>query len=146
MGIIMKGILAAIAAGGFITLQGAANSVIGEAIGTWQAAALTQLTGFVGALALALLLRGLQPRTLLAVKPVYATGGALGALIIFGNVTAIHQIGITLTTSLVLLGQLALTFLIEWRGWLGSKRISVGPAQAAGFALMAGGVLLLAIG
>ncbi|OXM16237.1 DMT family transporter [Paenibacillus herberti] len=141
----MKGFLAALAAGFFITLQGVANTRISGELGTWQAAAMTQLTGFVGALLLALLLRSWQPSKLLEVKPIYGIGGALGAFIIFGNVTAIQQVGITLTTALVLLGQLGLTFLIEWRGWIGVPKTRMGTMQVAGIILMAGGVMLLSI-
>jgi transporter family-2 protein len=43
----MKGILFALLGGAFITLQGVANTRISEDIGTWQAATITQLTGFI---------------------------------------------------------------------------------------------------
>ncbi len=46
----MKGSLFAFFAGAFITLQGVANSRISQDIGTWQAAAITQFTGFITAL------------------------------------------------------------------------------------------------
>lgn len=141
----MKGVLLALAAGFFITLQGVANTSISGAIGTWQAAALTQLTGFIGAVLLALLMKDLKPRRLLEIRPVYGLGGAFAALIIFGTVTAIQQVGVTLATSLTLLGQLGLTFLIEWKGWLGVPRTKMGPAQLAGMAMMVAGVVLLSL-
>ena len=75
-------------------------------IGTWQTAALTQLTGFVAALLILSLLRDGQWRKLPQAKPLYLTGGAFGAVIIFANVTAIGEIGATLTISALLIAQL----------------------------------------
>ncbi|MGL3600349.1 DMT family transporter, partial [Veillonella sp. ZSJB6] len=51
----MRGVLFAISGGFFLTLQSVANARISSSIGTWQAATLTQLTGFVVALMIMLL-------------------------------------------------------------------------------------------
>lgn len=53
----MRGIIFAFLAGACITLQGVANARISQDIGTWQAATITQLTGFIMALAIALVVR-----------------------------------------------------------------------------------------
>lgn len=46
----MRGVLFAMSGGFFLTLQSVANARISSQIGTWQAATLTQFTGFVVAL------------------------------------------------------------------------------------------------
>lgn len=43
----MRGIIFAFLGGACITLQGVANARISQDIGTWQAAMITQLTGFI---------------------------------------------------------------------------------------------------
>lgn len=53
----MKGILFALAGGFFLTFQSVANATISDQIGTWQAAAMTQLTGFVLAILIVLALK-----------------------------------------------------------------------------------------
>ncbi|ASS65475.1 MULTISPECIES: DMT family transporter [unclassified Paenibacillus] len=141
----MKGILFAAAAGMFITLQGVANSRIGAAIGTWQAAALTQLTGFIAALLLLGLFRRSAGTGLRGVKPLYLTGGAMGAVIVFSNVQAIHAIGITITVAVLLIAQLSLTFLIDGRGWFGVVKQTMSLPQFLGIAMMIAGVLILRV-
>ncbi|WP_309119694.1 DMT family transporter [Paenibacillus sp.] len=137
------GWLFGVLAGGFIALQGVANARIGAAIGTWQAATLTQFTGFVAAALLLTVARDRRINALARVKPYYLAGGAFAAIIIFGNVTAIHRIGMTLAVSLVLIAQLALTFLAESNGWFGAKKRRMRWPQAVGIALMAVGAAIV---
>lgn len=141
----MKGFLFALFAGAFITLQGVANTQISGAIGTWQAATLTQLTGFIVALLILLVLRQQNSKGLLQAKPLYLTGGGLGALVIFSNVTAIQQIGVTLTSSVLLIAQLGLTFLIDSKGWFGFAKQRMRLPQFIGIALMIAGVVVLGL-
>jgi bacterial/archaeal transporter family-2 protein len=112
----MRGSLFAFFGGAFITLQGVANSRISQDIGTWQAVTITQLTGFMIALLILIFVRDRKWQRFKQVKPVYLTGGTFGAVVILSNVTAIHQIGVTLTISTLLIAQLSLTFLIDING------------------------------
>ncbi|CAH0121571.1 MULTISPECIES: DMT family transporter [unclassified Paenibacillus] len=139
----MRGILFAVMAGFFITLQGVANSRISQDIGTWQAATITQLTGFVAASLIFLFVRDGSWQGFKQVKPLYLTGGALAAIIIYTNVTAIHQVGVTLTISAALIAQLCLTFLIDRNGWFGVMKQKMGLPQFIGIGLMIVGVLIL---
>jgi transporter family-2 protein len=109
----MRGSLYAFLGGAFITLQGVANSQISQSIGIWQAATITQLTGFLMALLILLFVRDGKLHGFKQVKPLYLTGGAFAAVIIFSNVMAIQQMGVTLTIAAVLIAQLCLTFLID---------------------------------
>lgn len=142
----MKGFACAFAAGALITLQGVANSSIGKNMGTWQAAALTQLIGFLAALCLMLLIAG-KPglRPFRQVKPLYLGGGALASIIIFSNITAIHHVGATLTVSAVLIAQLCLTFVIDQKGWFGVEPKEMRLPQFAGIAIMIAGVVILGL-
>ncbi|MFF2753986.1 DMT family transporter [Psychrobacillus sp. NPDC058041] len=141
----MRGIMFAFLAGAFITLQGVANARISQDIGTWQTASITQLTGFVLALIIVLFVRDGKWQMFKQVKPVYLTGGALAAVIIFSNITAIHQIGATLTISAVLIAQLSLTFVIDINGWFGVEKRKMKLPQFIGMGMMVAGVVILGL-
>ncbi|MFD2369790.1 DMT family transporter [Brevibacillus sp. GCM10020057] len=139
----MKGFLFALAAGALLTLQGAANAAISASIGTWQTATITQFTGFAAAFLVMLLVRDTDWRGLRKVKRLYLTGGSFGAIIVFSNVTAIQQIGVTLTVSALLISQLCLTFLIDSNGWFGVVRQRMRLPQLLGIAMMLAGIVIL---
>ncbi|QFF97624.1 DMT family transporter [Psychrobacillus glaciei] len=141
----MKGIFFALLGGAFITLQGVANARISQDIGTWQTAAITQFTGFVLALFIVLFVRDGKWQMLKQVKPLYLTGGAMAAVIIFSNITAIHQIGVTLTISAVLIAQLSLTFVIDINGWFGVGKQQMKLPQFIGMGMMVAGVVMLGL-
>ncbi|TVX93541.1 DMT family transporter [Paenibacillus agilis] len=141
----MRGIIFAIAGGALITLQGVANARISQDIGSWQAASITQLTGFITALLIFLIVRDGKWQNFKQVKPLYVTGGALAALIIFGNITAMEQIGVTMTVSAVLIAQLGITFLIDSTGAFGVVKQKMRLPQFIGIGMMITGVILLGI-
>ncbi len=70
----MRGVLFAISGGFFLTLQSVANARISSSIGTWQAATLTQFTGFLVALAIMLLVRDRTYVRMRRVEPLYLSG------------------------------------------------------------------------
>ncbi|WP_028596588.1 DMT family transporter [Paenibacillus assamensis] len=141
----MRGILFAIAGGAFITLQSVANARISEGIGSWQAATITQLTGFVTAFIIFMFVRDGKWQDLKQVKPWYAAGGALAAVIIFGNIVAIQQIGVTMAVSGVLIAQLIITFLIDSTGAFGVVKQKMRLPQFIGIGMMIIGVIILGI-
>ncbi|MDF2681684.1 MAG: rane protein [Brevibacillus sp.] len=139
----MRGSLFALAGGAFLTLQGVANARISVSVGTWQTATITQFTGFVAAFLILLLVRDAKWQGFRQVKPLYLTGGAFAAIIIFSNITAIQQMGVTLTVSALLISQLCLTFVIDSRGWFGVIKQKMRLPQFIGIALMIAGVVIL---
>lgn len=139
----MLGILFAFLGGAFITLQGVANARISQDVGTWQAAMITQLTGFIAALLILMLVREVKWQGFRQVKRLYLFGGALAAFIIYSNVTAIQQIGVTFTISVIVIAQLSLTFLIDGMGWFGVVKQKMRLPQFIGIGMMIAGVLIL---
>ncbi|WP_214873879.1 DMT family transporter [Exiguobacterium sp. s140] len=139
----MRGVLFAVSGGFFLTLQSVANARISSQIGTWQAATLTQFTGFVVALLVMLVLRDRTYVEMRHVKPLYLSGGAFAAIILFSNMTAVQELGVTMTISLFLIAQLALALVIDWRGWFGMVRRKLNGAQLIGVFMMIAGVILL---
>ncbi|MBB6024132.1 transporter family-2 protein [Paenibacillus sp. JGP012] len=139
----MRGIIFAVLGGACITLQGVANARISTDIGTWQAATITQLTGFILAAIILMFVRDTHLQGIKQVKPMYLAGGAFGAVIIFSEVTAIQQIGVTFTISALLIAQLFLTFLIDSNGWFGVLKQKMKLPQFIGIALMITGVIIM---
>jgi bacterial/archaeal transporter family-2 protein len=141
----VRGILSAILAGACITFQGVANTRISQDIGTWQAATVTQFTGFLGACVILMVVRGAQWRGFRQVRPLYLTGGAFGALIVSGNIVSIKAIGVTLTISALLIAQLSTVFLADSNGWFGVVKQKMELPHFVGIALMIAGVVTLAL-
>lgn len=141
----MKGIIFALLGGAFITLQGVANSRISQDIGTWQTATITQFTGFLMALIILMFVRERKWQGLRNVKPVYLIGGSFGAIVVFGSVTAIHLIGVTLTVSAMLISQLGMTVLIDRKGWFGVMKQKMKMPQLIGITMMITGVVILGL-
>jgi bacterial/archaeal transporter family-2 protein len=141
----MKGIIFALLGGAFITLQGVANSKISQDIGTWQTATITQLTGFIAALIILMFSGNGRVQGIKKVNPLYLIGGSFGAIVVFGNVTAIHFIGVTLTVSAMLIAQLAMTVIIDWNGWFGLARQKLQTPQIIGITMMIAGVIILGL-
>lgn len=139
----MKGIFFAFLAGAFITLQGVANTRISNDIGTWQAATITQLTGFIVSLIILMITREGKWQGFKQVKPLYLAGGTFGAVVVFSNVTAIQHIGVTFTVAVILIAQLCLTFIIDSNGWFGLKKQKMKLPQFIGIAMMIAGVFIL---
>ncbi|MFC7679802.1 DMT family transporter [Paenibacillus sp. GCM10028914] len=139
----MRGIVFAFLGGAFITLQGVANARISQDIGTWQAATITQLSGFIMALVILMFVRDRNLKGFKRVKPLYLFGGALAAVIIFSEVTAIQRIGVTFTIATLLIAQLFLTFLIDINGWFGVVKKKMRLPQFIGIGMMIAGVVIL---
>lgn len=140
---VFKGILFALLGGACITLQGVANNRISYDIGTWQAATITQLTGFILAALMLLIVRDGNWQGLRKVKPLYWFGGAFASVIIFSEVTAIQYIGVTFTVSALLIAQLCMTFVVDSNGWFGVLRQKITLPQCLGVLLMIAGVVIL---
>jgi bacterial/archaeal transporter family-2 protein len=139
----MRGFLFAFLGGAFITLQGVANTRISQDIGTWQAATVTQFTGFLMAMLILMFIRDKKWKKFKQVNPLYLTGGAFGAVIIFSNVEAIQKIGVTLSIAVILISQLGLTFVIDGNGWFDLKKKKMRLPQFIGIGMMVIGVVIL---
>lgn len=139
----MKGIIFAFLGGACITLQGIANTRISDDIGTWQAATITQLTGFIMAFLILLFVRDGKWQGFKQVKPLYLIGGAFGAIVIYSNVVSIQRIGVTLSISAILIAQLILTFIIDSNGWFELEKQKMKLPQFIGIGMMIAGVVIL---
>ncbi len=74
----MKGVLFAILAGVFITLQGTFNAKLSSHIGIWSTSIITHFIGFLIATTIFLLKKEEKIADLKDVKKIYLVAGALG--------------------------------------------------------------------
>lgn len=139
----MKGIFFALAGGFFLTFQSVANATISDSIGTWQAATMTQFTGFVLAILIVIVLRDRSYWNLKNVPLLYASGGLLAAIVLYTNMTAVHRMGVTLTIGIFLIAQLLTAVLVDAKGWFDMAKQRIGVTQIAGLLLMIVGVVVL---
>jgi len=71
------------------------------------------------------------------------TGGLCGAMIVFGNAWLVPKVGVGVFSMALLVGQLALSMLMEHFGWLGAPRKPITWIKIVGILLMLGGVALI---
>ena len=70
-------------------------------------------------------------------------GGLCGATIVFGNAWLVPKVGVGVFAMALLVGQLALSMLMERNGWLGAPRKNISWLQIVGILLMLAGVALI---
>src|SRR5918997_6042515 len=131
--------------GGLVALQAPINSMLGRAVGTWQAAFLSFA---VGTIALALV-AGLTKGGLGQVAEArhltwyYLTGGPLGAAYITSVLVTVRSLGAGGVVAATIAGQLAISVVVDHFGWLGVGKQPIDAARVIGIALLAAGTYLV---
>lgn len=70
-------------------------------------------------------------------------GGLCGATIVFSNAWLVPKVGVGVFSMALLVGQLALSMLMEHNGWLGAPRKRITWPQVVGILMMLAGVALI---
>ncbi|MGH1296183.1 DMT family transporter [Bacillus pretiosus] len=138
----MKGIVFAILAGVFITLQGTFNAKLSSHIGIWSTSIITHFIGFLIATTVFLLKKEEKVADLKDVKKIYLVAGALGGLIICAETVAIHAMGVTLTAGTLMVAQLLTATLIEMKGLFQIKKIQMERYHIVGTIVMIIGIVV----
>ncbi|PEO10758.1 hypothetical protein CN562_17200 [Bacillus wiedmannii] len=136
----MKGVVFAILAGVFITLQGTFNAKLSSHIGIWSTSIITHFIGFLIATTIFLLKEEEKIADLKDVKKIYLVAGALGGLIICAETVAIHAMGVTLTAGTLMVAQLLTANLIEMKGLFQIKKIQMERYHIVGTIVMIIGI------
>ncbi|GMR69033.1 MULTISPECIES: DMT family transporter [Bacillus] len=138
----MKGIVFAVFAGVFITLQGTFNAKLSSHIGIWSTSIITHLIGFIIATTIFLLKKEEKIADLKDVKKIYLVAGALGGLIICAETIAIHAMGVTLTAGTLMVAQLLTATFIEMKGLFQIKKIQMERYHIVGTIVMMLGIVV----
>lgn len=131
--------------GGLVALQAPINSVLGRAIGTWQAAALSFLIGTVALVLIASLAGGGLGSLgeLRNVSWLYLCGGLLGALYVTSVLVTVRTIGLGGVTAATIAAQLAVSVVVDHFGLLGVVRQPLTVVRAVGVVLLGLGTYLV---
>ena len=139
-------ILLALVAGAMMPTQAATNN---KMAGVVDSPILSALLSFVvGTIALLVygLLSGVPLGNIVSAKnaPVVAwIGGLLGAFYVTANVLLVPRLGVAMTFSLIIAGQMLVTVIIDHFGLLGVPVKEVSLARAVGILLIMAGVVLI---
>ena len=141
-------LLLTFAVGCLVTLHVAMNARIGAFTGNGNLA--NTVFWVVGCLT-SLLLGGLSYEPGFSARLLQAPGwlllaGAIGACIAAFNNAMVPRIGVANLTFFLFLGQVVVSALMAWGGWLGTERADLGPARVAGMLLIVAGTFLFAYG
>ncbi|MES3598677.1 DMT family transporter [Enterobacter hormaechei] len=124
-------IMLAVIGGATLSVQAAINGQLGSRVGVFKSAF---LTFSVGALVTALLIFFFEPKQAVSVMdvPKWQLLGALcGVPYIVVMVLAVQRIGTAVATVAVILGQLAMSMLIDNFGWLNNEAIPFSTSRLA---------------
>ena len=139
-------ILAALAAGVMMPTQAATNNKMAGFVDSPVLAALISFAVGTVALFVYVLLSGTPLTNLSAVReaPMIAwIGGLLGAFFVAATVALVPRLGVAMTFSLIIAGQMLVTLVIDHFGLLGVPVKEVSPARIAGILLITAGVVLI---
>lgn len=139
-------ILLALAAGAMMPTQAAINNKLAVAVESPILAAFVSFVVGTVALFVYLLLSGASLGNLASVKdatPISWIGGLLGAFFVAAAVTLVPRLGVAMTFSLIVAGQMLVTLVIDHFGLLGVPETKVSLARVAGILLITAGVVLI---
>ena len=139
-------ILLALAAGAMMPTQAATNNKMAMVVESPILSAF--ISFFVGTVALFVyvLISGAPIANLASVREAPAVawaGGFLGAFFVTAAVTLVPRLGVAMTFSLIIAGQMIVTLVIDHFGLLGVPVKEVSLARVAGIVLIAAGVVLI---
>ncbi|KOP79660.1 DMT family transporter [Cytobacillus solani] len=137
----MKGVLFAIIAGIFISLQGVFNSRLGEELSPWHTTTMVHLVGLTFSAIIYLFVRDGR-KGFKEVPFIYVLGGMFGVVIVVGEMTAINLLGMSLAIAILLIAQLLCAFMVDAKGLFGMNKIHVTIHQVIGMVMMIAGVTI----
>ena len=139
-------ILLALMAGAMMPTQAAINNKLaGYVASPISAAFISFLIGTVGLFAY-MLATGVPVSNITNIKdapPVAWLGGLLGAFFVTCTVILAPRIGVAMTFSLIVAGQMMITLVLDHFGFLGLEERPVSFSRVLGVLLITGGVILI---
>ena len=139
-------LLLALAAGAMMPTQAAINNKLAGYVGSPISAAF--ISFFVGTVALFvyLLLTGTPLSSLANIKdvpPIAWIGGLMGAFFVTTAVILVPRLGVAMTFSLIIAGQMLITLVLDHFGFLGVPVKEISLARVGGILLIPAGVVII---
>jgi transporter family-2 protein len=131
--------------GGMVALQAPVNSMLGRAVGTWQAAFVSFAFGTIALGAIAALATGGlgQVAEVRHVSWYYLTGGLLGAAYVTTILVAVRTLGAGGIVAATIAGQLAVSVVVDHFGLVGVAKHPITLGRVVGVMLLALGPYLV---
>lgn len=139
-------LLIALLAGAMMPTQAATNNKMAAFVDSPILAAFVSFLVGTVALFIYMLLSGVPLMNLSGVKDAPAiawAGGLLGAFFVAAAVTLVPKLGVAMTFSLIIAGQMVVTLVIDHFGLLGIEVKPISWQRLAGILLITGGVVLI---
>lgn len=139
-------ILLALAAGAMMPTQAATNNRMAMVVGSPILSAFISFVVGTFALLAYVLISGIPIGNLASVREAPAIawiGGFLGAFFVASAVTLVPRLGVAMTFSLIIAGQMLVTLVIDHFGLLGVPVKEVSLARVGGIVLITAGVVLI---
>ncbi|QRG69483.1 DMT family transporter [Brevibacillus choshinensis] len=140
------GMVLALIAGSFISLQNIFNSKVNERVGSWATTTLVLGMGFLASLTMGLVFEGGGIFALSQMQPWFWFSGLIGVGVVTCIVQAVRRLGPTFAISIVLTSQLGFALLWDSLGWLGLKQVPFTLHHLLGVLVIVGGILLFKLG
>lgn len=139
------GVLLTAFTGGLVALQAPVNSMLGRAVGTWQAAFVSFAIGTIALAAIAALATGGlgQVSAVRNVSWVYLTGGLLGAAYVTTILVTVRTLGAGGVVAATIAGQLAVSVVVDHFGLIGVTKQPVTLGRVVGVLLLGLGTYLV---
>ena len=139
------GVLLTAFTGGLVALQAPVNSVLGRAVGTWQAAFVSFAIGTIALAAIAALATGGlgQVSAVRNVSWVYLTGGLLGAAYVTTILVTVRTLGAGGVVAATIAGQLAVSVVVDHFGLIGVTKQPITLGRVVGVLLLGLGTYLV---
>ncbi len=139
----MIGIFIALISGALMSIQGVFNTEVTKSSSMWTSASWVQASALVTCLIIWLIWDRTNPLQVFQVTPKYMLlGGVIGAFITFTVIQSMSNLGPARATMLIVIAQLAVSYLIEIFGIFGVEKVAFEWRKALGMAIAVGGVVL----
>lgn len=138
----MIGLIMAVVAGSFVSLQNIFNSKVSERAGSLVTTTLVLGLGFVASLVIGLFVEGGNLFMLSEMKPWYWLSGAIGVGVVVCLVQSIKHLGPTFAISIVMASQLGFAILSDSLGILGLKQVPFTLQQLIAVIVIIAGMLI----
>ncbi len=138
-------LIVAVFSGLSMALQGSLNSVLGKVIGLLEATFIVHLVGLLVLLAGLFAFRiGKGDLLKIPQAPWYVyLGGILGVIIVYTVVYSIPRLGVAITTTAIIVGQVTTALFIDHFGLFGLEQISFSWVKGLGLVFLALGAKLM---
>jgi transporter family-2 protein len=137
-------LLTGIIAGISMALQGSLNTILSKVIGLLEANFVVHVIGVVALVVLLLFRLGQGDLARMGEAPWYAyLGGLLSVVILYTVMASISQLGVSIATTAIIVGQVSTALIIDHFGLFGLREIPFTWWKALGVVLLATGAKLM---